>query len=166
MAWRRSSDKPISEPVMVDLHMHMPQLGGNDRSVRVFFLQHRGSRINDAVRTRAQQGFWSYHSPCFRGCWTNNNDRSARPLFVQYPRERGEWLLQNPCLNTKYLNKIGKKKYHRRGGGGGGDNDNGNWCKLSVEPGKYLSSHVFLCWTDYFCVEPGFLCLTNVIIGK
>ena len=29
-------------------------------------------------------------------CFNGNNDRSARVLFVQHPREQGEWLRQNP----------------------------------------------------------------------
>ena len=29
-------------------------------------------------------------------CYNGNNDRSARVLFVQHPREQGEWLRQNP----------------------------------------------------------------------
>ena len=29
-------------------------------------------------------------------CYNGNNDRSARELFVQHPREQGEWLRQNP----------------------------------------------------------------------
>ena len=29
-------------------------------------------------------------------CYNGNNDRSARVLFVQHPREQGEWLCQNP----------------------------------------------------------------------
>ena len=29
-------------------------------------------------------------------CYNGNNDRSARMLFVQYPREQVEWLHQNP----------------------------------------------------------------------
>ena len=29
-------------------------------------------------------------------CHNGNNDRSARVLFVQHPREQGEWLRQNP----------------------------------------------------------------------
>ena len=29
-------------------------------------------------------------------CYNGNNDRSARVLFVQHPREQGEWLSQNP----------------------------------------------------------------------
>ena len=29
-------------------------------------------------------------------CYIGNNDRSARVLFVQHPREQGEWLRQNP----------------------------------------------------------------------
>ena len=67
-----------------------------------------GSRANDYVKTLATLGFWLHHSPCSLGCWTNNtlaarslspngnNDRSARVLFVQHPREQGEWLRQNP----------------------------------------------------------------------
>ena len=30
-------------------------------------------------------------------CYNANNDRSARVLFIQHPREQGEWLRQNPC---------------------------------------------------------------------
>ena len=30
-------------------------------------------------------------------CYNGNDDRSARVLFVQHPREQGEWLRQNPC---------------------------------------------------------------------
>ena len=29
-------------------------------------------------------------------CYNGNNDRSVRVLFVQHPREQGEWLRQNP----------------------------------------------------------------------
>ena len=29
-------------------------------------------------------------------CYNGNNDRSARVLFIQHPREQGEWLRQNP----------------------------------------------------------------------
>ena len=29
-------------------------------------------------------------------CYNGNNDRSARVLLVQHPREPGEWLRQNP----------------------------------------------------------------------
>ena len=29
-------------------------------------------------------------------CYNGNNDRSARVLFVQHPREQGDWLRQNP----------------------------------------------------------------------
>ena len=29
-------------------------------------------------------------------CYNGNNDRSAGVLFVQHPREHGEWLCQNP----------------------------------------------------------------------
>ena len=29
-------------------------------------------------------------------CYNGNNDRSARVLFVQHPREQGEWLRQSP----------------------------------------------------------------------
>ena len=42
-----------------------------------------------------------FTGPClgeFRGvsCYNGNNDRAARVLFVQHPREQGEWLRQNP----------------------------------------------------------------------
>ena len=30
-------------------------------------------------------------------CYNGNNYRSARVLFVQHPREQGEWLRQNSC---------------------------------------------------------------------
>ena len=29
-------------------------------------------------------------------CYNGNNDRSAQVLFIQHPREQGEWLRQNP----------------------------------------------------------------------
>ena len=29
-------------------------------------------------------------------CYNGSNDQSARVLFVQHPREQGEWLRQNP----------------------------------------------------------------------
>ena len=29
-------------------------------------------------------------------CYNGDNDRAARVLFVQHPREQGEWLRQNP----------------------------------------------------------------------
>ena len=43
----------------------------------------QGSRANDAVKTRAKRVFWRKHSPCSRGCWTNNTwaDRSLFSLF-------------------------------------------------------------------------------------
>ena len=31
-------------------------------------------------------------------CYNGNNDRSARVLFVQHPREQGKWLRQNPSV--------------------------------------------------------------------
>ena len=33
-----------------------------------------------------------------------------------------------------------------------------------VEPGIFVSHHVFLCRTGQFWVEPGFLCQTTVIM--
>ena len=30
--------------------------------------------------------------------WLGDNDRAARVLFVQHPREQGEWCSQNPSV--------------------------------------------------------------------
>ena len=36
-------------------------------------------------------------------CYNGNNDRSAQVLFVQHPREKGEWLHQNLTAATCWL---------------------------------------------------------------
>ena len=44
--------------------------------------------------------FWSICSVTWRewGLWLGDNDRAARVLFVQHPREQGEWCSQNPSV--------------------------------------------------------------------
>ena len=39
----------------------------------------------------------------YRGYYLVDNDRSARVLFAQHPREQGEWLCQNPRRSARVL---------------------------------------------------------------
>ena len=48
-----------------------------------------GSRANDYVKTLTTLGFWLHHSPCSRGCWTNNT-RASRSLSPKYDIKNNE----------------------------------------------------------------------------
>ena len=39
-------------------------------------------------------------------CYNGNNDRYARVLFVQHPREQGEWLCQKPRVSFTLLPQV------------------------------------------------------------
>ena len=76
-------------------------------SVRLLLFKYRGGDnahwiFNNKMAATAVQ--WELCGTNFRenianlwvSCYNGNNDRSARVLFVQHPREQGEWLRQNP----------------------------------------------------------------------
>ena len=79
------------------------------QSVRLLLFKYRGGdnvhwiSKNKMAATAVQ---WELCGTNFRenianlwvSCYNGNNDRSARVLFIQHPREQGEWLLHHsPC---------------------------------------------------------------------
>ena len=79
------------------------------QSVRLLLFKYRGSdnvrwiSKNKMAATAVQ---WELCRTNFRenianlwvSCYNGNNDQSARVLFVQHPREQGQWLLHHsPC---------------------------------------------------------------------
>ena len=77
------------------------------QSVRLLWFKYRGgdnARWISKNKMAAIAVQWELCGTNFRenianswvSCYYGNNDRSARVLFVQHPREQGEWLRQNP----------------------------------------------------------------------
>ena len=76
---------------------------------RVLFVKHPRVQGNDGVKIRAKQGFWCYHSPWTRGCFTNNaqaarslfpleHETSKLPIFsLQVMRYRSGWTATRLC---------------------------------------------------------------------
>ena len=76
------------------------------QSVRLLLFKYRGGDSahwickNKMTATVVQwelcgANFSEYIANLWVSCYNGNNDRSARVLFVQHPREQGEWLRQN-----------------------------------------------------------------------
>ena len=57
--------------------------------------QEQDGRGGGRVRAMRPELPWKYRH-LWVSCYNGNNDQSVRVLFVQHPREQGEWLRQNP----------------------------------------------------------------------
>ena len=80
------------------------------QSVRLHLFKYRGGDNAQWIsknKMAAMAVQWELCGANFRenlwvSCYNGINDRSARVLFVQHPREQGEWLRQNPSVRSGY----------------------------------------------------------------